>query len=195
MQSNGTMLSAPSANTTQANSSNQVSSIDIGENLHNKISSDIQIKNIYQKPTDQVLNSAALRANIVSYSLQANFSRLGKQSDIKENTPNESYLNQQKAAFESAKQPDLIQKQNSTSSKSVTKFQKVSYPPMPTLGFGDSGISVRVLQRLLLANGYAIQVDGTFGALTETAVKTFQYRRNLLVDGIVGQQTWYELTK
>lgn len=66
---------------------------------------------------------------------------------------------------------------------------------LPPLGFGNSGIAVRVLQRLLLSNGYSVRVDGMFGALTEAAVKAFQNKRNLVVDGIVGQRTWYELTR
>ncbi|MGI8503704.1 MAG: peptidoglycan-binding domain-containing protein [Hassallia sp.] len=66
---------------------------------------------------------------------------------------------------------------------------------LPTLGFGSSGVSVKVLQRVLLSNGYAVRVDGVFGALTESAVKAFQNRRNLGVDGIVGFRTWRELTK
>ena len=66
---------------------------------------------------------------------------------------------------------------------------------LPLLGFGSSGVSVKVLQRLLLSNGYAVRVDGVFGALTESAVKAFQNRRNLGVDGVVGSRTWRELTK
>ncbi|MGI2902902.1 peptidoglycan-binding domain-containing protein [Tolypothrix sp. VBCCA 56010] len=66
---------------------------------------------------------------------------------------------------------------------------------LPTLGFGSSGVSVKVLQRLLLSNGYAVRVDGVFGALTESAVKAFQNRRNLGVDGVVGSRTWRELTR
>ena len=65
---------------------------------------------------------------------------------------------------------------------------------LPNLSFGTSGLSVRILQRLLLANGYAIRVDGNFGALTEIAVKAFQSNRNLTIDGVVGQQTWQQLT-
>ncbi|MDY6901306.1 MAG: peptidoglycan-binding domain-containing protein [Cyanobacteriota bacterium] len=65
----------------------------------------------------------------------------------------------------------------------------------PSLRFGTSGLSVRILQRLLLANGYPIRVDGNFGALTETAVKAFQSNRNLIIDGVVGRQTWRELTR
>ena len=65
---------------------------------------------------------------------------------------------------------------------------------MPTLRFGDSGDAVRVLQRLLLSNGYDVGVDGTFAALTETAIKAFQDQRGLQADGVVGQGTWRELT-
>ncbi|MHC5721285.1 MAG: peptidoglycan-binding domain-containing protein, partial [Nostoc sp.] len=65
---------------------------------------------------------------------------------------------------------------------------------LPTLYFGRSGVAVRVLQQLLVSNGYAVRVDGIYGALTETAVKAFQNQQNLGVDGIVGQQTWRTLT-
>ena len=65
---------------------------------------------------------------------------------------------------------------------------------LPTLRFGNSGISVKVLQRILLSNGYAVRVDGVFGALTETAVKAFQSQSKLAEDGVVGGHTWRELT-
>ncbi|BAU08562.1 peptidoglycan-binding protein [Fischerella thermalis CCMEE 5330] len=79
--------------------------------------------------------------------------------------------------------------------KRVAKFPSSPSPALPILGFGHTGDTVRVLQRLLRSNGYRIQVDGIFGALTESAVKAFQNRRNLVSDGIVGQRTWRELTK
>jgi peptidoglycan hydrolase-like protein with peptidoglycan-binding domain len=66
---------------------------------------------------------------------------------------------------------------------------------MVTLRFGNSGIVVRVLQRLLVSQGYMTRVDGNFGALTEVAVKAFQSQRQLKVDGIVGAITWEQLTK
>jgi hypothetical protein len=66
---------------------------------------------------------------------------------------------------------------------------------LPILRFSSSGVAVKVLQQLLSSNGYTIRSDGVFGALTEAAVKAFQNKRNLAVDGIVGQRTWYELTK
>jgi peptidoglycan hydrolase-like protein with peptidoglycan-binding domain len=66
---------------------------------------------------------------------------------------------------------------------------------LPTLRFGNSGESVRVLQRLLRSNGYPVTIDGSFGALTESAVRAFQARRGLTTDGIVGPVTWRELTR
>jgi Putative peptidoglycan binding domain len=66
---------------------------------------------------------------------------------------------------------------------------------LPNLEFGADGISVRVLQRLLVSNGYGMEIDGFFGALTEAAVRAFQNRRSLVVDGVVGQNTWRELTR
>ncbi|MBU7586090.1 MAG: peptidoglycan-binding protein [Nostoc sp. TH1S01] len=66
---------------------------------------------------------------------------------------------------------------------------------VPNLRFGNSGLAVRVLQKLLIANGYGIRVDGVYGALTESAVKAFQNRRNLTVDGVVGPRTWFHLTR
>ncbi|MEH1925488.1 peptidoglycan-binding domain-containing protein [Nostoc sp.] len=78
--------------------------------------------------------------------------------------------------------------------KATGRFQKFSSQPLPTLYFGSSGVAVRALQQLLVSNGYAVRVDGIFGALTETAVKAFQNQRNLGVDGVVGQQTWGALT-
>ncbi|NDJ21670.1 peptidoglycan-binding protein [Nostoc sp. B(2019)] len=78
--------------------------------------------------------------------------------------------------------------------KAVGKFQKFSSQPLPNLYFGSSGVAVRALQRLLISNGYAVRIDGIFGALTETAVKAFQNQQNLSVDGVVGQRTWRALT-
>lgn len=77
----------------------------------------------------------------------------------------------------------------------IARSQRVTSQNLPILRFNSSGLPVRVLQRLLVANGYAIRVDGVFGALTESAVKAFQNQHNLTVDGVVGQRTWYYLTR
>jgi len=61
---------------------------------------------------------------------------------------------------------------------------------------GSRGDDVRDVQHRLLALGAPIDADeleGSFGGTTEAAVKAFQQRRGLLVDGRVGPETWSEL--
>ena len=53
--------------------------------------------------------------------------------------------------------------------------------------------SVVLLQNLLIKAGYDIAADGAFGPMTEPAVKDFQLKNKLVVDGIVGQKTWRTL--
>ncbi len=52
---------------------------------------------------------------------------------------------------------------------------------------------VRQLQTLLNNNGANLAVDGNFGAKTLAAVKDYQTKNNLKVDGIVGTNTWGSL--
>ena len=54
---------------------------------------------------------------------------------------------------------------------------------------GCSGDDVRELQILLNAAGDDIKVDGYFGSKTVTAVKEFQRRKGLKVNGIAGKKT------
>lgn len=50
------------------------------------------------------------------------------------------------------------------------------------------------LQAVLNAKyGFSLDVDGSFGADTEAAVKAFQKSKGLTVDGIVGPKTWKAL--
>ena len=61
--------------------------------------------------------------------------------------------------------------------------------PNEILKKGSVGTAVINLQKSLITLGYSIEADGDFGAKTEAAVKDFQKKYNLEVDGIVGQQT------
>ncbi|MGP5563720.1 peptidoglycan-binding protein [Vreelandella alkaliphila] len=53
---------------------------------------------------------------------------------------------------------------------------------------GDTGKAVRKLQRNLGFTGD--DVDGLFGPATQRSVRSFQKSRELLVDGVVGRNTW-----
>ena len=65
------------------------------------------------------------------------------------------------------------------------------------LAFGDRGDAVRDLQRRLAAAGHPIPADtpGVFGPETEAAVREFQSRRSVRVDGVVGSETWSALVE
>jgi peptidoglycan hydrolase-like protein with peptidoglycan-binding domain len=64
----------------------------------------------------------------------------------------------------------------------------------PMLREGSTGVAVRGLQRRLIAAGFGIDdVDGRFDAQTQVAVRAFQERHELDVDGVAGPQTWERL--
>lgn len=64
----------------------------------------------------------------------------------------------------------------------------------PTLYWGSRGQAVREVQnRLAQWDYYHGSVDGIFGAQTAQAVRLFQQRNNLAVDGIVGPETYAAL--
>jgi len=60
---------------------------------------------------------------------------------------------------------------------------------------GDSGTAVAYLQKRLNVWGAKLTVDSSFGALTLAAVKAFQTKEKLTVDGVVGPATWAALDK
>ena len=59
-----------------------------------------------------------------------------------------------------------------------------------TVKQGSTGATVRQIQQKLKTWGYYTgSVDGIFGSQTRTAVRYFQQKNGLTVDGIVGKQT------
>jgi hypothetical protein len=60
---------------------------------------------------------------------------------------------------------------------------------MSVLRHGDRGQEVRVLQQRLNLNGAGLVADGVFGDATETAVRDYQRKVGLVIDGIAGQKT------
>ena len=62
---------------------------------------------------------------------------------------------------------------------------------MRTVKKGSKGTEVQQLQTMLNALGYDCgTADGIFGTKTDVAVRAFQQKEGLLIDGIVGKQTW-----
>jgi N-acetylmuramoyl-L-alanine amidase len=69
---------------------------------------------------------------------------------------------------------------------------------MRTILAGDRGEDVRDIQQRLIALGShidAAELEGRFGPTTVSAVRGFQQRRGLFVDGKVGPETWAELVE
>jgi len=61
---------------------------------------------------------------------------------------------------------------------------------MQYLKYRSRGSSVGFLQELLGKAGYNIPITHYFGLMTETAVKDFQSKNKLVIDGEVGIKTW-----
>lgn len=62
-----------------------------------------------------------------------------------------------------------------------------------TVRYGSTGDEVKTLQNNLNQLGYSLDVDGDFGSKTLAAVRDFQNKNVLTVDGIVGPATWAKL--
>ena len=77
-----------------------------------------------------------------------------------------------------------------TNSPTAEPTAKPTPSPVPVLKKGMSGETVREMQSQLKRMGYLQEEpDGIFGSLTETAVKDFQKKNGLKVDGVAGSQT------
>ncbi|MEK6264807.1 MAG: LysM peptidoglycan-binding domain-containing protein [Clostridium sp.] len=67
---------------------------------------------------------------------------------------------------------------------------------MILLRIGSTGADVKYLQTILVKLGYtAGPIDGIFGPKTDSAVRSFQKAYGLVVDGIVGKNTWAAIDK
>ncbi len=64
------------------------------------------------------------------------------------------------------------------------------YPFFTTALVSQVRADVRKWQQAMADRHYAIAADGQFGPKSEAVAKKFQHDKGLLVDGIVGPQTW-----
>ena len=88
---------------------------------------------------------------------------------------------------------------NKTEIKTETKGENTVNVTLNVLQKGAKGEQVKALQRMLCAMGYSLgakkPVDGDFGTKTDAAVRAYQKKNGLTVDGIVGEKTWNKLLK
>lgn len=64
------------------------------------------------------------------------------------------------------------------------------------LSYGAKGNLTKILQGLLICNGYSTNgFDGVFGNGTKSAVKSYQAKKRLTVDGVAGKATFSILCK
>lgn len=75
------------------------------------------------------------------------------------------------------------------------EVSSVSVPPVakPTLKQGSKGMQVFYLQEDLNYFGEKLELDGMFGPLTREAVKRFQKKYGLVVDGVYGFKSYSKL--
>jgi hypothetical protein len=64
---------------------------------------------------------------------------------------------------------------------------------MKTLKYKSRGNDVFLLEELLVSLGYQVYISTYFGKDTDTAIKDFQNKNSLVIDGIVGPKTWSKL--
>lgn len=83
-----------------------------------------------------------------------------------------------------------INSDNKTTEENKTQSNEITYS---TIKRGSQGNIVKIAQEKLIAKGYALTkygADGDFGVETELAVKALQKDAGLVVDGIIGVNTW-----
>lgn len=62
-------------------------------------------------------------------------------------------------------------------------------PASTTLRKGDKGAKVKELQKALVKLGHDLEIDGSFGPITEAALKEFQISKKLEADGVFGPKS------
>lgn len=97
-----------------------------------------------------------------------------------------------KAHFDDPK-PWVLEGFGSTPAAPAHGDEAVAQTELPQLRRGSSGADVSHLQTLLNKNGITVTVDEVFGVSTDAAVRTFQQRNHLTVDGVAGGYTWRAL--
>lgn len=78
----------------------------------------------------------------------------------------------------------------------TTKNKQVFNLELKVLKKGSKGNTVKALQHLLMAYGFncgGYGADGRFGPGTDSALRSYQKAKGLVVDGVCGPKTWNKL--
>lgn len=86
-------------------------------------------------------------------------------------------------------------KENKNGIYMLNNVQLNSYQAMGILRLGDEGERITYIQESLKRFNYPISVDGQFGNETLWAIRDFQSRNNISIDGIVGSETLSKLNQ
>lgn len=108
-----------------------------------------------------------------------------KQLDPERRTDPDNALNRYGVSFDQF----IRDVENSMSSEVISNPPTTPNKNTSILRIGSSGERVKDLQRKLNQTGASLTVDGLFGANTGNAVRAFQRKYNLSVDGIAGVNT------
>ncbi|MCH5164893.1 MAG: hypothetical protein J1G01_00640 [Clostridiales bacterium] len=75
----------------------------------------------------------------------------------------------------------------------VRRDDIMSYPMLCSAATGKRGKKIKMLQTLLCANGYDVDIDGIYGKATDTAVKTFCINNDMIGCDGVTSAVWRDL--
>jgi peptidoglycan hydrolase-like protein with peptidoglycan-binding domain len=114
---------------------------------------------------------------------------------VRETTASSNGMNVRRTQRVGASVQIPVPEPSGTASATVEFLEaNMANPGQPTISFGATGDVVRRLERALRRTpDLGLNVDGVFGAQVETAVKQFQQAAGLVIDGVVGPQTWAAL--
>ena len=132
-----------------------------------------------QRPTDEMVAAVRERIAIVRYFQPSASAIVGHQELKPTQCPGPEVMNLIRAgAFEPGGEP------------LPAEIVAPEFPePQGLVRGGDRGDDVRWVQHHLARHGFKVVVDGDFGRKTGRALRSFQRRKGLLVDAVVGSRT------
>ncbi|WP_339230544.1 peptidoglycan-binding domain-containing protein [Oceanobacillus sp. FSL K6-2867] len=99
----------------------------------------------------------------------------------------------QAAEASSGESVEITEKSGSEVSEELQPLLEVAPEHQPTLMKNSAGLEVQFVQEKLNHFGLETSIDGIFGPQMKEQVIQFQKKHSLMIDGIVGKETWAAL--